>query len=102
MDKAACDRPLKLKKKATMVKLSAFADELTKIAAELSKERRAELPKKDFAQPNKTEEGQKGKYPIPDRKHAKIALGLSAMHHDTGAQAAVKRKVRAKYPDMVA
>jgi hypothetical protein len=82
------------------VTVDAFLDEVTKIAGDLTPEQRADLPKKDFAEPNKEEEGHKGKYPIPDRHHAAVALGFAKMHHDEKALADVKRKIKQKYPDM--
>lgn len=76
--------------------LFGFADELQKVATVLTEKRRAELPKKTFALPQSKE------YPIPDRQHAKSALGFAKMHHaGTAEEAKVKAKVQAKYPDMV-
>ena len=72
-----------------------------KQAKVITPERRAHMAKSTFAQPNKTEEGHKGKYPIPDKRHAAIALGFAKMHHDSGAMKAVKAKVKAKYPGML-
>jgi len=83
------------------VAIASFFDEIEKISKDLTVEDKEKLPKKDFAQPNKEEEGHKGKYPIPDRQHAASALGFAKMHHDSGAEAAVRRKVEAKFPDMV-
>lgn len=42
-------------------------------------------------------------YPIPDRQHAKSALGFAKMHHpnDSSLLARVRAKVRRKFPDMV-
>ncbi len=64
-----------------------FYDELEKISHELTQGERT-----DFAQPKKEEEGHKGKYPIPDKKHYGIALGFAKMHHDPGALAAIHAK----------
>lgn len=72
-----------------------------KLAYEIEPEDRPDIKKKDFAQPNKEEAGHKGKYPIPDRQHAKSALGFAKMHGDTAAYAAVRAKVKSKYPDML-
>ncbi len=74
---------------------------LKKLAYEIQPSDRPEIPKGQFAQPNKEEAGHKGKYPIPDRQHARSALGFAKMHGDTGALAAVKQKIRQKYPDML-
>jgi hypothetical protein len=76
-------------------------EQLNKEAYEIEPEDRGDIPKKDFAQPNKEEEGHKGKYPIPDKQHAKSALGFAKMHGDTGAMAAVKKKVEKKFPEML-
>lgn len=69
----------------------------------LSLEERSKILKKDFAQPKKENPstGTKGKYPIPDRQHAKSALGFAKMHGDPKAYAAVRKKVEQKYPDMI-
>lgn len=74
---------------------------LEKRGYEIQPSERTEIPKKDFAQPSKEEAGHEGKYPIPDRQHARSALGFAKMHHDSGALAAVKEKVEQKYPDML-
>jgi hypothetical protein len=75
-------------------------DPVEKTAFEIQPEDRPDIPKKDFAQPGKEEAGHKGKYPIPDRQHARTALGFSAMHGSEQDKAAVRRKVLQKYPDM--
>lgn len=62
---------------------------------------RPSIPRSDFAQPRKEEAGHKGKYPIPDRAHARSALGFSQMHGDAAALAAVRAKIRVKFPDML-
>jgi hypothetical protein len=73
---------------------------LVKGAARLSEQRREHLSKSTFAEPNKEEDGHKGEYPITDRRHAVVALGLAKMHHDNAGLAAVKAKVKQKYPDI--
>lgn len=76
-----------------------------KAAAALSAHERTKVPKKDFAIPEKAEgkdeKKKSGNYPIPDRKHARAALGLVGMHGSSEERAKVRAKVRAKYPDMV-
>lgn len=72
-----------------------------KTAYQIDPSDRPDIPKKDFAQPGKEEAGHTGKYPIPDRQHARSALGFAKMHHDSGALAAVRAKVEQKYPDML-
>jgi len=62
---------------------------------------RTALQKGQFALPPTAEEkrrGQKGSYPIPDKAHARNALARVAQHGTSAEQAAVKRKVHAKYP----
>ena len=75
-----------------------------KVAAVLTAATRAKVPKKDFAIPNKAEgkdeKKESGNYPIPDRKHARAALGLVGMHGTPAEKAQVRAKVHAKYPDM--
>lgn len=83
-----------------------FFDELNrlwfdKVAAELTEAARKELPKKDFAVPaTKSNTGEKA-YPIPDRQHARSALGFAKMHGDSSDYARVRAKVEAKFPDML-
>lgn len=72
-----------------------------KYAYEIQPSSRPDIARSDFAQPHKEEAGHEGKYPIPDRQHAKSALGFAKMHHDAGAEAAVRKKVEQKYPDML-
>lgn len=81
--------------------IDSFTDELEKIAYEIKPSDRPDIPKKDFAQPNKEEAGHKGKYPIPDRQHARSAMGFAKMHGDSKALAAVKAKIEKKFPDML-
>lgn len=61
-----------------------------------TKERKA-LPKSDFAIPGKAPKS--GSFPIPDKSHAANAMARAA-NKSPAIKAAVKRKVRAKYPDM--
>lgn len=84
-------------------KLGAMRDEIVKIGAgfTLSPEARADLPKKDFAVSSKKSNTGKEAYPIPDRRHAGIALGFAKMHKDTADYDAVRAKVKAKYPDLL-
>lgn len=83
-----------------------FFDELNriwfdKVAADLTEAARAKLPKKDFAVPaSKSNTGEKA-YPIPDRQHARSALGFAKMHGDSADYARVRAKVEAKFPDML-
>lgn len=72
-----------------------------KVARELTEAAKDKLPAKDFAvKPSKSNTGEEA-YPIPDRQHARSALGFAKMHHDAADLAAVKKKIEAKYPDML-
>lgn len=83
------------------VVLHSMAEELRKIAHDLTQGERAELPKKDFAVPaSKSNTGEKA-YPIPDEQHARSALGFAKMHGDSADLEKVRAKVRAKFPDML-
>jgi hypothetical protein len=72
-----------------------------KLAAPLTAAQRADLPGKDFAVKAKKSNTGKEAYPIPDRRHASIALGLAKMHGDSADLSSVRAKVKAKYPDML-
>lgn len=67
-----------------------------------AKERQA-LPRSDFALPGKGE-GPKGagagSYPIPDVNHARNALARVAQHGSSAEKAAVRAKVREKFPNI--
>lgn len=65
---------------------------------------RQHVAKKNFAMPASKPEGSsrqeaKGKYPIPDKAHARAAEGFCAMHHGAGSAEcrAVRAKVHAKF-----
>ena len=69
--------------------------------AKITTARRKALPKSEFALPGKGEgpEGKgSGSYPIPDASHARNALARVAQHGSAAEQAAVRRKVREKFP----
>jgi uncharacterized membrane protein YsdA (DUF1294 family) len=80
---------------------SAFVDELTKIATELTEEAREHIAKKNFAVSAKASNTGKPAYPIPDKAHARAALGFAAMHHDKKDLAEVRKDVEHKFPGMV-
>jgi alkylhydroperoxidase/carboxymuconolactone decarboxylase family protein YurZ len=84
-----------------IVTLRAFRDEFEKISAELTPEARSKLPGKDFAVKAKKSNTGKEAYPIPDRQHARSALGFAKMHGDEADLSAVRAKIKAKYPDML-
>ena len=60
--------------------------------AKLTMAQRRALPKSDFAVPSKAPGP--GSYPEPDANHARVAIGLAAMHG--GPVAAVKAKAKKK------
>jgi hypothetical protein len=68
--------------------------------AKLNAKARQALPKSDFARPGQGE-GKKGagsgSYPIPDASHARNALARSS---GKPVAAAVRAKVRAKFPNI--
>jgi hypothetical protein len=69
----------------------------------LSAGERQRLPSSDFARPGKGD-GPKGagsgSYPIPDAKHARLALAMVSAHGSSAEKAAVRSKVASKYPDI--
>ena len=71
--------------------------------AVLSIAARKKLPKSDFAGPGKGE-GPHGKgagsYPIPDKTHARNALARVSQHGSPAEKAAVRSKVKKKFPDI--
>jgi hypothetical protein len=52
--------------------------------AKLTAKARKAIPTKDFAGKGRT-------YPVEDKKHAKAAIGLSAMHHAPNRKAIVAK-----------
>ena len=62
--------------------------------ARLTSKGRNRIKASNFALPGKR------KYPIHDRAHARNALARVAQHGTPAEKAAVRRKVRAKYPGM--
>jgi hypothetical protein len=90
-----------------LLALKSFAKEMSeiggfsKLAAELTPESREKLPGKDFAVSAKKSNTGKEAYPIEDRQHAASALGFAKMHHDKSDLAAVRAKIKAKFPDML-
>jgi len=59
----------------------------------LNAKSRKALPSSDFAGPGRS-------YPIEDKAHARNALARVAQNGSPSEQAAVRRKVHAKYPDL--
>jgi len=66
--------------------------------AKLTAAARKKIPKSEFAIPSKKPGS--GSYPIPDRSHAANALARVSQHGSSTEKAAVRAKVRAKYPNM--
>lgn len=66
--------------------------------ARLTAKARRQIPKKNFAIPGKAPKS--GSYPIHDRSHARAALSMVSRHGTSAEKAAVRRKVKAKYPGM--
>lgn len=74
---------------------------MEKIGKDLTPEARSHIAPKNFAvSAKKSNTGHKA-YPIEDKHHAVVALGLSKMHGDKADIAEVKKDVAAKYPDLV-
>jgi hypothetical protein len=69
--------------------------------AKLTSKDRQKLPSSSFALPGKGE-GKSGKgsgsYPVPDKSHARAALSRVAQHGSSSEKAAVRAKVKAKFP----
>lgn len=69
--------------------------------ADLTAKQRNKLPRSSFALPGKGE-GKSGKgsgsYPIPDASHARNALARVSQHGSPAEKAAVRAKVKAKFP----
>ena len=69
--------------------------------AKLTTKDRNKLPSSSFALPGKGE-GKSGKgsgaYPIPDKPHARNALSRVSQHGSSSEKAAVRAKVKAKFP----
>lgn len=81
---------------------------IEKVAATMTMKRRESLPAKSFAVPESKAKkigvageikGEaKGKYPIPDAKHARNALARVAQKGTPAEKALVEKKVRSKFP----
>ena len=64
--------------------------------AKLTTKKRNALPKIDFAIPARN--GQRAKYPIPDKSHARNALSRVAANGTPAEKRAVRRAVARKFP----
>lgn len=62
--------------------------------AQLTASTRRSLPKSDFGVPSKAPG--RGSYPMPDKTHAKVAVGLAEMHGHHELAQKLKRKAQAK------
>jgi len=82
---------------------ASFCDELEKIklASELTEAAREHIKSKNFAVSAKASNTGKPAYPIPDKAHARAALGFAAMHRDKKDLAEVRKDVEKKFPGMV-
>ena len=61
----------------------------------LTNDLRQKLPVSDFGLPAER------KYPMPDKRHAALALAMAKLHHvPAGELAASRRKAKALSPDM--
>jgi hypothetical protein len=78
-----------------------FQDELEKISSELTPEGRSHVAPKNFAVSSKESNTGKPAYPIPDKAHARSALGFAAMHGDKKDVSEVRKDVEKKFPGMV-
>lgn len=89
-------------------KKASLAVFLEKRAAELSDAARENIPASEFAvskrlakkSGDEVRAGEEGKYPIPDRAHARNALARVAQHGTPAEVAAVKAKVKKAFPDI--
>jgi len=107
--------------KVSQADLAAFMDSLSveelaaiagleKTAAKMSLQRRESLPSKAFAVPatkakklgvsGEIKGEAKGKYPIPDIKHARNALARVSQKGTPGEKAAVRSKVYSRFPGL--
>lgn len=87
-----------------------LAEVLEKRAGSMSQERREDLPSKAFAVPeskakkigveSEIQGEAKGKYPIPDLKHARNALARVSQFGTPAEREAVRKKVYSKYPEL--
>ena len=66
--------------------------------AKLTTKQRKALPKSSFAVPGKAPES--GSYPINDISHARNALARASQHGSPAVKAAVRKKVKAKFPSI--
>jgi hypothetical protein len=57
----------------------------------LTEQAKKKVPKSERGVPGKSGTGS---YPMPDKEHARAAVGLAAMHH--GKNSAFTKKIRAK------
>jgi len=73
---------------------------LAKTAAPLTLNAREHIADKNFAEPKADGPGDTGKYPIPDAKHARSALGLVGMHGSDSEKSKVRAAVAKKFPGL--
>lgn len=85
-------------------------EHFAKLGMAMSQERRESLPTKAFAIPEtkakkigvggEIKGEAKGKYPIPDEKHARNALARVSQHGTPAERQAVRSKVYSKFPGL--
>jgi len=69
--------------------------------ARLTAAKRKALPRSDFALPSRGEgKARRGGYPIPDKAHARAALQRVSQFGDSEQKAAVRRKVKQRFPSI--
>ena len=84
-------------KVASIVEAGRF---LAKTAKVLTMNAREHIADKNFAEPKANGPGDTGKYPIPDKSHAKSALGLVGMHGSDAEKSKVRAAVAKKFPGL--
>lgn len=100
--------PVNTEVRVSSEKKASLAAFLEKRAAELSDAARENIPASEFAvskrlakkSGDEVRAGEEGKYPIPDRAHARNALARVAQHGTPAEVAAVKAKVKKAFPDI--
>jgi hypothetical protein len=96
---AGDDMPTMAAEKMAAVAVNAGAF-LAKTAKVLTMNAREHIADKNFAEPKADGPGDTGKYPIPDKAHAKSALGLVGMHGSDAEKSKVRAAVAKKFPGL--
>jgi len=78
-----------------------FTDGFNKVAKELTTAARKKIPKSEFALPGAHKgEANEGKYPIPDKAHARNALARVSAYGTPEEKAKVRAKVHKEFPEI--